>query len=394
MMEEHTRDDIDVSGLSDSVPDTSGIDDFVIGEGFKVDDTIEKDQVSMRKRKKNSGCLKAMSWLAVIGIISVALAAFLIIFTSDYFGIGLNRGQDCVVQIEEGMTTRQIADKLHDANAVSSPLLFRVYTKLKKFDGTYKYGVYTFNNEIGYEALAHMLQTEGAVAETVTVKIPEGATIDDIAKLLANAGVCSASQFKEAVQKAVFKYDFIDEIPTAEVYYRLEGYLFPDTYNFYSYDGEKCATLAVQKMLGVFDSKFTPQMRKRAKEMNYSVHDILTMASVVELEASGMPSEMPNVAAVFYNRLSWNEAKLLGSSPTAEYPYGNGRYNTNKTEGLPPGPLCSPSLNAITAALYPTQNYDYTYFVTDSNMKFYYTKSLSEHNKIIKSLKSKGLWIG
>ncbi len=392
-MDDNKRENNEIN--SDSLPDSS--DDFVIGSGFKVDDTIEHDQKPMpvKKKRQKSGCLKAVGWLACLGIIAVLLATTIILFVSDYFGIGIGRGVDCVVEIKQGMGTKQIAEVLKEENAVSSSFLFRVYSKLKGYDGTYKYGVYTFNNEIGYEAIAHMLQTDGAKAETATVKIPEGATIDEIAKLLEQAGVCSASQFRSAVRNTEFKDELIEQIPVQEVYYRLEGYLFPDTYNFFSYDnGAECAQLAVRKMVEQTLKKITPDMRKKAQDMGYTVHEVLTMASIVELEASGTKSEMHNVAAVFYNRLSWDEPKLLGSSPTAEYPYGNGRYDTNKTQGLPPGPLCAPSLNAINAALEPTENFAYTYFVTDSNMDFYYTKSLSEHQATIKSLKLKGMWIG
>ena len=118
------------------------------------------------------------------------------------------------------------------------------------------------------------------------------------------------------------------------------------------------------------------------------------MASIVELEASASTNEMPKVAQVFYNRLNWDEPKLLGSSPTQKYPYGNGRYDTNKTEGLPPGPLCSPSLSAIKAALFPDTSVKATYFVTDSDNVFYYNDSYAAHIRTINELKSKGKWIG
>lgn len=372
-------------------------DDFVIGAGFKVDETLEKEQniAPKKKKKQKSGCLKAAGWLLALGAVAVLLAGSIIVFFSDYLGIGIGRGVECVVEIKQGAGTAQIAEALKEENAISSTFFFRVYSKLKGYDGTYKYGVYTFNNEIGYEAIAKMLQTEGARAETTTVKIPEGATVDEIAKLLEQAEVCTASQFKSAVRNTVFKDELIEQIPSQEVYYRLEGYLFPDTYNFFSYDdGAKCAELAVRKMVENTLSKITPEMQKCAEDMGYTMHEVLTMASIVELEASGIKNEMPNVAAVFYNRLSWDEPKLLGSSPTANYPYGNGRYNTNKTQGLPPGPLCAPSLNAIKASLEPTKDFAYTYFVTDSNMDFYYTKSLSEHQSTIRMLKQKGMWIG
>ena len=115
------------------------------------------------------------------------------------------------------------------------------------------------------------------------------------------------------------------------------------------------------------------------------------MASIVELEASGYPDEMAKVAQVFYNRLNWtDEPNMLGSTPTSDYI--DSRYDTNKYEGLPPGPLCSPSSDAINAALNPDTSVKECYFVTDKNMKFYYKNSLDEHNELIERLKSEGLW--
>ena len=100
-------------------------------------------------------------------------------------------------------------------------------------------------------------------------------------------------------------------------------------------------------------------MREKATAMGYSLHQIMTMASIIDLEASsGSDTDKQNVSAVFYNRLAWtDQPNLLGSTPTSKYPYGNGRYDTNKTNGLPPGPLCAPSYDSIYAALYPTANF-------------------------------------
>ena len=103
-----------------------------------------------------------------------------------------------------------------------------------------------------------------------------------------------------------------------------------------------------------------------AKKLGYTMHKITTMASIIELECSGYYDEMPKVSAVFYNRLNhWgDQPKMLGSSPTAEYPYGSGNYDTNKIEGLPPGPLCAPGANAIKAALNPNKDMEKIYFPT------------------------------
>ena len=229
--------------------------------------------------------------------------------------------------------------------------------------------------------------------------IPEGSDVDDIMALLEKNGVCSESEFKQAMRDGAYGQRFIESIPREKVYYLLEGYLYPDTYKFYlknEDNGVKNAERAINKMLDELDSQLTDEMYAKADAMGYSMHEVLTMASIVELEASGYPDEMSKVAQVFYNRLNWDDAKFLGSTPTKEYPHGNGRYDTNADtgyEGLPPGPLCSPSMDAIRASLYPDTTVEATYFVTDAKMKFYYTNSLSEHDALVRRLKDEGNWI-
>ena len=134
-------------------------------------------------------------------------------------------------------------------------------------------------------------------------------------------------------------------------------------------------------------------MMQKISESGYTLHEIMTMASIVELEAGGSPDEMANVAAVFYNRLESDDFTTLGSSPTRKYPYGGGKYNTYESPGLPPGPLCSPSLKSIEASIEPTEDFDYYYFVTDASMKFYYNKTLAEHNSTIARLQAANNWI-
>ena len=324
---------------------------------------------------------------------SVGLAFGVIYAGADYMGIGFGRGSDVTIEIEQGMSTEQIAEELKEAGAVKIPLLFRVYAKFKHYDSQFKYGVYSFNTEAGYEAISQMLIEEGALAQSVKVTIPEMSSIDDIAEILEENGVCTKSDFINEVQNGEFGYDFIDDIPVDNVYYRLEGYLFPETYDFYNFDSEECAHLAVEKMLKTLDDKLTDGMMQKISESGYTLHEIMTMASIVELEAGGSPDEMANVAAVFYNRLESDDFTTLGSSPTRKYPYGGGKYNTYESPGLPPGPLCSPSLKSIEASIEPTEDFDYYYFVTDASMKFYYNKTLAEHNSTIARLQAANNWI-
>lgn len=389
-------------------------DDFVIGEGFNISEvSYEPPQEATKKRKKKAkNTVKSVIWVVSIILISTLLAGSVFLVGAEYLGLGIGRGQTCVIDVKPGASTTEIAQQLKDANAINSALVFRIYTKLKGYDGQYKYGLYTFNNdECAYEDLAQMLLNEGAKAETVTVTIPEGTGINDytknvngekvtvpgIATLLEKAGVCQRADFIDALNDYELDSELLKSVNVGKTYYELEGYLFPETYDFYSYDSKACAKLAVQKMVEETEKRITDKMMKRADEMGYTINEILTMASIIQMESGQANGEMSNVAAVFYNRLNSNEFPTLGSSPTCYYGGSfrsdDGRYDTYKIKGLPPGPLCSPSISAINAALYPANKDGYFYFVTDKNGKFYFHKTSAEQDNTINSLQKQGLWI-
>ncbi len=353
----------------------------------------KKTKLKKQKKDKVKSWKKTLIHICLIVAVSVLITVVVVVGVTDYIGYG--SASEHTVEIKKGSSTEDIAEVLKENKVISSKLIFRLFSRLKKYDGTFNYGVYTFYDDDSYDNICLKLQQAGESADTVSVMIPEGATIDDIALILDKNGVCTKADFLDAAKNGVYDYDFINDIPIKDVHYKLEGYLFPDSYSFFCYGGVECAEHAINKMLENYNKKFTQSMRNKAEKMGYSMHEITTMASIIELEASSADyADKQKVAAVFYNRLSWDEPKLLGSSPTADYKYGNGKYNTNISEGLPPGPLCSPSKKAIEAALNPAKNFKATYFVTDNKMKFYYTNTLTEHNNIIAKLKSQGKWLG
>ncbi len=337
-----------------SLPSGEEQDEFVIGKGFTIPEEQPVDELpaspAKEKKKSSGGALKNVIWIFLILVISIGLAFGAIYAGADYMGIGFGRGEETVIEIAKGSSTKSIADALQESGAVKMPVLFRLYAKFKHFDAKFQYGVYHFNTESGYEAIAQMLMEEGARAQSVTVTIPEMSTVDDMAKILEDNGVCTASDFIEEVQHGTFSYDFVKDIPEQMVYYRLEGYLFPETYDFYCYESKECAHLAVEKMLKTLDGVLTQEVRQSISNSGYSLHEVMTMASIVELEAGGTPDEASKVAAVFYNRLKSDDFMKLESSPTKKYPHGSGKYDTYQCIGLPPGPLCSPSRRSILAA--------------------------------------------
>ncbi len=389
-------------------------DAFIIGKGFQFEEpeTDKKKRSSKKKpSKKDSSTLKSIIWVLAIVVVSVGLAFGVIYAGADFMGIGFGRGENTEMNIKMGAPASQIAEQLKESGAVKIPMLFRLYAKFSGYDSQFKYGYYSFNTEAGYEAIAEMLINEGAKAESVTVTIPEGTGVTDytknvngenvtvpgIATLLENAGVCSKADFFAALDDVEYDSKLLKNVNVGRTYYELEGYLFPETYEFFAYDSQECAKLVVEKMIRESEKRITDDMFDRAKEMGYSMNEILTIASIIQMEAGQSTDEMANVAGVFYNRLKSLEFATLGSSPTcyygSNYKNDDGRYNTYEIEGLPPGPLCSPGIDAINAALYPTENSPYYYFVTDSTGKFYYTETLDKHQAIINKLQQGSNWI-
>ena len=159
-------------------------DNYIISEGFMLDNSVEEAEKKRHKKSKKKGCLGAGLWIGIIFLISAFLATFVVILSFDYLGIGRGSEKTVVVEIEKGMSGKQIAASLEEADAINNAFMFRLYSKLKGYEDDYKYGVYTFGNELGYESIAAKLQKEGAKAESVKVTIPEMATVDDIAKIL------------------------------------------------------------------------------------------------------------------------------------------------------------------------------------------------------------------
>ncbi len=404
-------------------------DDFIIGKGFELQkEEFKHKKAKRRKKKSGASAVKSVAWILSIIIVSVGLAVGIIYAGADFTGIGFGRGEDTIMDIPMGTPASVIAEKLEKSGAVKIPLLFRAYAKLMKYDNQFKYGLYNFNTEAGYKDICQMLINDGAKAETVEVTIPEGTGINDftknvngekvtvpgIATLLEKAGVCTRSEFLSALNEVSRDTKLLSCADEVKTYHTLEGYLFPETYSFYSYEnGKECAKLAVEKMIKESEKRITDDMFDRAEELGYSMNEILTMASIVQMEAgievktdeakSRLETNMKGVAGVFYNRLDSAETgSTLGSSPTLFYgdsfKQDDGRYNTqadnnfSAIKGLPPGPLCSPGIDAINAALYPKSS-DYYYFVTDSSGNFYFHKTSAEQSATIAKLKQGQQWI-
>lgn len=227
-------------------------------------------------------------------------------------------------------------------------------------------------------------------SNTVRITIPEGASAADIGGLMEQNGLFTRLEFLAEVNRGTAGSPLVQEIGDWENRaFLLEGYLFPDTYEFYRDDPPE---RVIQKLLDNLETKITDTHKARAKELGMSMDEVLTLASVIQAEA-GNPAQMKTVSSVLHNRLNSKSHPKLECDVTIFYleqdvqPYltedkdrFNSYYNTYKCTGLPEGPICNPGRDAIEAALYPEQT-EYFYFATDKAGKYYYAKTLAEHNQ-------------
>lgn len=228
-------------------------------------------------------------------------------------------------------------------------------------------------------------------SNVVRVTFPEGSTVSQMAALLEENGVCSAAEFMTEADNPLNIEGFEFSIPNPqERAFLLEGYLFPDTYEFYR---NESAASAIKRFLKNTQSKLTDEVAARCEELGYTVDEILTLASIVQEEA-GDPAEMGKVASVIHNRLESKSYPRLQCDVATFYlrdyvkPYTDEQeyeslvelYNTYNCDGLPAGPITNSGMDAINAALYP-EDTDYYFFVTDSDGAYYYAETWSEHVK-------------
>ncbi|MBQ8042585.1 MAG: endolytic transglycosylase MltG [Clostridia bacterium] len=309
------------------------------------------------------------------------------------------------VTIEIGSGSDLIATTLEENGVIKSKLAFKLYIKLNNVEGL-QAGNYELSKNMNVEEIIQILKTGKVMKEHINITFVEGKNIRWIATKIANStnnseqDVYNLLEDEEYVDSLIDEYWFITEdIKNEDIYYPLEGYLFPDTYSF---EGKDVSVKDIFKaMLDKMDSVLTECGAK-----DKDVHNILSLASVVELEGLDANSRK-TIASVFYNRLENNMS--LGSDVTTYYAYKVDMgerdlttnelytYNPYNTRGpqmfgkLPVGPIASPSKSSIEAVINPTDS-DYLYFVADKNGKVYFANTLAEHEQIVQDLKNKDLW--
>lgn len=288
------------------------------------------------------------------------------------------------INIPQGASLNYVSELLYKQEVIKSKLWFKYKAQSQNIDRSIKPGTYMFHPNITMEEIFDLIQ-KGSPEAPIIVTIPEGFTMYQIAKRVEEAGLGTAEDFVEAT-KEYFKtkeYDFA----TKDLFYEMEGYLYPDTYYFNI--GQNMIDI-VTTLGKTMDNVFTEEYKAKAKEMNMSLHEVLTIASLIEREAYN-DDEKPTISGVIYNRIEKN--MLLQIDATVIYGIGKGKehinrvlwshledpspFNTYKHLGLPPGPIAAPSETAIHAALYP-EKHDYLYYVLGEDGHVF-SRTFKEH---------------
>ncbi|MBO4991440.1 MAG: endolytic transglycosylase MltG [Firmicutes bacterium] len=316
-----------------------------------------------RRKKRGNGLLIAV--ILLVAIIAAGAVGFSMVMGSADKALDPTDTASVTVTIPSGTTTNGIGTILVESGIIESADSFKLQSKLKGMDGKYKAGEYTLSPSMTMTQIMDLL-VAGTV-NTVRFTIPEGLTVAETADKLAADGLINTDLFQKEVESGQFNYRFLKDAPDGKN--RLEGYLYPNTYDVFTTASEHDI---IDRMLRQLDSVFTEEMYARVDELGMDINEIMTIASLIERETR-VDSERPVVASVIYNRL--DIGMKLQIDATVQYALGEQKqfltyddlevdspYNTYQIDGLPPGPICSPGEASIKAVLYP-EDTDYIYYV-------------------------------
>lgn len=397
--------------------------DVVVLDGQKRRPKINKDGGFFGILFGLPHILSTVIWLALIVIIAVPLGRIGWLWVADVMAFGKESQAITLTITEEEVANgdlESIAQKLADAEIVRYPWLFRQFAELTGKGERIDPGTYTLNSHLDYNALLNHMQDFGPAREEVTIMFPEGYNCAQIFAKLEEEGVCTAKELEEyAANGELAEFWFLEGVERGSKYC-LEGYLAPDTYDFYTNDDPG---RVLEKFLYAFDARFTDKMKENfaAMQVRYqdmlasngygrdyieahplTLHKVVTLASIVQKETAN-DNESYDIASVFYNRLT-NPANhpYLGSDATVYYAIGDyfgekeeltqadlyydSPYNTRNNPGLPPGPICNPGAYTMYAALDPNRS-DYYYFVYSAEEKKHlFSSTLWEHEQKLREL--------
>ena len=339
------------------------------------------------------GIILIVAVVALGGIVKDYIKGYYDDYKYELEGTDTKEGLDVVVTIPEGASAKEIAAILEQKGLIKYPKAFVKRLQNSEYRGSLKSGTYTLNTGMNtLEMMAVMSPEYEEILAIDQLVIPEGFTIEMIAARCEEQGICSSEDFLREVSSVTSAdFEYLNDVPAGiPVKYKLQGYIFPATYDIYE---DTTAKSLVRWMLDTFDNYYTEDMKARAEELGYSSFDVVTRASIVEREAK-VASERAIIAGVINNRL--NSGMNLEMCPTVLYPLTDGmydqsqvlyedlsiesEYNTYLNSGLPVGPICNPGVDCINAVLYPEEHGYYFYHVDDEDAGTHiFTETYEEH---------------
>lgn len=380
---------------------------------------------SKRRRRRSAGRTAAGAALYVVAVIgvSVLLAAFAWICAEDVLALNkvpleatvvlepkyfteretnttTLKKEDGTEEVTTKVVTRAdmdyVAGVLKEKGLIEHKWLFKLFSAFTGGAEKVVAGTYELNTDLDYRALISGMSSSSASRAVISVTIPEGYSVEQIFQLLEDKGVSTVEKLEDMAANHDYKFEFLEEIPLGDAK-RLEGYLFPDTYDFYI--GED-PLYAINKMLVNFSNQVTMDTRKELKEEGKSLQDILIIASLIEKETDGTDQAL--IASVIYNRLNNPGASTAGylqidatlayinggNVPTEADKSIDSPYNTYLYKGLPKGPICNPGSAAIWAAMNPKST-SYYYYALGTDGLHHFSKTYAEHQAFLNSLPKK-----
>ena len=360
-------------------------------------ETQPESQEPEKKRPRLPSGIRVLLYVCCVLAVAVLLAVAVWRCADDVLSL-TKEDAEVTVSIPDGATISQIAGELKSKGLVRYETLFKFYCWASHAEKTIEPGTYTLNSRYDYHALVSNMIEASPDRAVVEVTIPEGYECEDIFRLLEADGVCSYQDLADTAASYEFAYDFLQEIPYGSEN-RLEGYLFPDTYQFYMSDDP---ANVIDKFLRNFDNKFTDDLYDALDALNdrlaqrmrtngfteteitdgrLSLYDLITVASLVEKETA-KTSESASIASVIYNRLCSKLYPCLEIDATIQYALAERKevlsnadkgvispYNTYTNAGLPAGPIANPGMNSIRAALYPAETNYYFYALNAAGVR-------------------------
>ena len=345
----------------------------------------EKERFDFKElfSKKNMRKFRGHLIFYVILVTVALLISWFVIVAANDINAFIKNDEVIVVTIPKGASVAEIGKILEKNEVIDSSLVFRGYCKFKKSSG-FQYGEYELNSNLSYKEIIIALKKSSESRETAKIVIPEGYEQREIIDLLVENKYADRATLEDVIANYDFDYEFLKNLPKRNN--RLEGYLFPDTYEIFVGD----EVSIINTMLSNFQKKIEDEeMAKLIAASDYTLDEIITMASLVEREGAN-DAEFGKVASVFYNRLDSTTYPYLESCATVQYVLPERKdvlsiadtemdnpYNTYINKGLPPGPIACPGLSAIKAALSPEET-DYYFFVASPNGTIF-SRTYSEH---------------